>query len=146
VAGVVLRLLDDPSPLVGALSGCPATHVHGDAKLPNLGFAAQGVAIDWGTMTGMAPSGIEWAWYLATSASRISATREEVLDAIRTAEGERYDPRSIELGLLGALVQLGWNKAYDSTQNHDSAVRRREQADLDWWIARSRSTLEQWPL
>src|SRR5205823_9569798 len=97
VAAVVLRLLDDPSALVGALSGCPATLVHGDAKLPNLGFAAQRVvAIDWGTATGIAPAGVEWAWYLATSASRIAATREEIVDDIRTAEGEGCGGRSTE--------------------------------------------------
>jgi hypothetical protein len=147
VADVVLRLLDDPSPLVGALAACPCTLVHGDAKLPNLGLAGERVVvIDWGSATGIAPSSIDWAWYLATSASRIGGTREDVLEDMRAAEGERYDPRSMGLGLLGALVQLGWNKAFDSTQHPDPAVRLREQADLDWWVRRARPTLEQWPL
>jgi hypothetical protein len=54
------------------------------------------------------------------------------------------DPRALELAMISALAQLGWNKALDIVENPDPAIRVQERADLDWWITRVRRALETW--
>ena len=147
VAGPVRSLLEDPTELVCALARRSLTLVHGDLKVPNLGLSdGRVVLLDWGTLTGMAPPAVEWAWYLATSAGRIAARREDILDDIRAAEGDSYDPVAESLFLLGGLLQLGWNKALDAFEHPDPAVRARERRDLEWWVATARGVLDAWPL
>jgi Phosphotransferase enzyme family len=147
VAGPVYSLLDNPTELVTTLAQRRLTLVHGDLKVPNLGLRdGRVVLLDWGTMTGMAPPAVEWAWYLAISAGRIAARREDILDDIRAAEGETHDPAALSLSLLGGLLQLGWNKALDAFEHPDAAVRARERRDLEWWVATARGVLDAWPL
>jgi hypothetical protein len=145
VAEAVLAIAERPEPFAAELARCPATLVHGDLKLGNVGFLGDRVVLlDWGTQTGWAPSAVDAAWYLAVNASRIDATREQVLDDFRAAEGERHDEDALRLALLGGLVQLGWDKALHATEHPDPAVRGRERADLVWWTARARDALERW--
>jgi hypothetical protein len=145
VAGPVLAVLERPASLAAALSRHPSTLVQGDLKLGNLGFAGDRVVmLDWGTQTGWAPAAVEVAWYLAINWSRIDATREQVLDDFRAAEGERHDEDALRLALLGGLVQLGWDKALHASGHPDPAVRAREAADLAWWCDRARDALEVW--
>jgi hypothetical protein len=145
VAEAVLAVADRPAPFAAALERFPATLVHGDLKGGNLGFLGERVVLlDWGTQTGWAPPAVEVAWYLAVNASRIDATREQVLDDFRAAEGERHDEDALRLALLGGLVQLGWDKALHASGHPDPAVRAREAADLAWWTARARDALERW--
>jgi hypothetical protein len=147
VAGPVLQLLEDPSELVAALARRPHTLVHGDLKIPNLGLSPERVVlIDWGTQTGIAPAAVDWAWYLAISASRIAATREQILDDVRAAEGDAHDEIALRISLLGAVVQLGWNKALDAYEHPDPGVRARERRDLEWWARTARDVLDTWPL
>jgi hypothetical protein len=145
VAEPVLAVLERPEPFAAALSAFPSTLIQGDLKLGNLGFNGDRVVmLDWGTQTGWAPAAVEVAWYLAINWSRIDATREQVLDDFRAAEGERHDEDALRLALLGGLVQLGWDKALHASGHPDPAVRAREAADLDWWTARARDALEAW--
>ncbi|HET7489325.1 MAG TPA: hypothetical protein VFJ85_15445 [Acidimicrobiales bacterium] len=146
VAGPLLELLDDPTELVEWLAGREQTLVHGDLKIPNVGLSEDRVVlVDWGTQTGMAPAAVEWGWYLAISAGRIEATREEILDDVRAAEGERHDAAALQAALLGAFLQLGWNKALDAHEHPDPAVRAREEEDLAWWVRKARGALDAWP-
>ena len=145
VAEAVLAVAERPEPFAAALARFPATLVHGDLKLGNVGFLdGRVVLLDWGTQTGWAPPAVEAVWYLAVNASRIDATREQVLDDFRAAEGDRHDEDALRLALLGGLVQLGWDKALHATEHPDPAVRDREGADLVWWTARARDALERW--
>jgi hypothetical protein len=145
VAGPVLAVLEGPASLAAALSRFPSTLVQGDLKLGNLGFFGDRVVmLDWGTQTGWAPAAVEVAWYLAINWSRIDATREQVLDDFRAAEGDRHDEDALRLALLGGLVQLGWDKALHASGHPDPAVRAREAADLAWWTARARDALAVW--
>ena len=145
VAEAVLAVGERPEPFAAELARFPATLVHGDLKLGNVGFLGERVVLlDWGTQTGWAPAAVEVVWYLAVNASRIDATREQVLDDFRAAEGERHDEDALRLALLGGLVHLGWDKALHATEHPDPAVRARERADLDWWTARARDALERW--
>ena len=145
VAEPVLAILERPEPFAAALSRFPRTLIHGDLKLGNLGFLEDRVVLlDWGTQTGWAPPAVETAWYLAINASRIDASREQVLDDFRAAEGERHDEDALRLALLGGLVQLGWDKALHATGHPDPAIRAREAADLAWWTARAGDALDGW--
>jgi hypothetical protein len=45
--------------------------------------------------------------------------------------------------LLGALCQLGWDKALLMTEG-DDATRAREAADVAWWVTQARRGLEVW--
>ena len=141
----MLAVLERPEPFAAALSRFLSTLIHGDLKLGNLGFAGDRVVmLDWGTQTGWAPPAVEVAWYLAINWSRIDATREQVLDDFRAAEGDCHDEDTLRLALLGGLVQLGWDKALHASGHPDPAVRSREAADLAWWARRARDALEVW--
>jgi hypothetical protein len=163
VADAVLALAERPERLAAALARHPATLIHGDLKLGNIGLAGKGggsgrrrdtdrlnnpgrvVLVDWGTQTGWAPPAVEWAWYLAINRSRIDASHEQVLDDARAAAGAHHDEAALDLGLLGGLLQLGWDKALHATEHPDPAIRAREADDLAWWVARSRAGLELLP-
>jgi aminoglycoside phosphotransferase (APT) family kinase protein len=145
VAEAVLAIAERREPFAAELARFPATLVHGDLKLGNVGFLGWRVKLlDWGTQTGWAPPAVEAVWYLAVNHGRIDATREQVLDDVRAAEGERHEEDALRLALLGGLVQLGWDKALHASGHPDPAVRARERADLDWWAARARDALERW--
>ena len=145
VAEPVLAVLERPASFAAALARFPSTLVQGDLKLGNLGFAGDRVVmLDWGTQTGWAPAAVEVAWYLAINWSRIDATREQVLDDLRAAEGERHDEDALRLALLGGLVQLGWDKAMHASGHPDPAIRAREAAALAWWPERARDALAVW--
>ncbi len=141
---VMHRLLDEPAPLVREMENYPTTLIHGDYRLHNLGLNDDHVvAIDW-EVVGEAPPAVEFAWYLIISASRIDASREQVIDDYREIAGDRFDARAWDLACIGALMWLGWNKAIDIVENPDPAIRTQERADLDWWVARVRESLETW--
>jgi len=144
VADALFPLLDEPAPLVREMERHPLTLIHGDYRLHNLGLNDErAVVIDW-ELVGMGPPATEFAWYLIISASRIDATREDVIADYREIAGERFDPVAWDLACIGALMWLGWNKALDILENPDPAVRTQERADLDWWIGRVRDALETW--
>ena len=144
ITDVMHSLLADPSALVDALDSRPSTLIHGDLRLHNMGITSdQVVLLDW-ELVGKAPPSIDFGWYLIISASRIDATREQVIDDYREVSGERFDEYALELGLISALVFLGWNKAIDIVENPDQAIRVAERADLDWWIGRVRRALKVW--
>jgi hypothetical protein len=145
VAEPVMAVLARPEPFAAALSASGSTLLQGDLKLGNLGLTADRVVmLDWGTQTGWGPPAVEVAWYLAINWSRVDATREQVLDDFRAAEGERHDEDALRLALLGGLVQLGWDKALHASGHPDPAVRAREAADLAWWTATARDALAVW--
>ena len=75
------------------MASAPATLVHGDAKLENLGVSGNRlVAIDWGELTGIGPAEIDVAWLAMMSGWRMDALPDEVF----AAYDRRLDPwRSI---------------------------------------------------
>ena len=142
VSGPVLELLDDVSPLAAALGTGPVTLCHGDLATVNMAFEGDDlVLLDW-AMSSAAPGALDVARFLAGCASVVSPSREELLEAYRTAAGPAADERSIRLALLSGLVWLGWNKALDAAEHPDPAIRAREEADLAWWVRAARTTLE----
>ena len=143
VGDAVLELLARPGTLAAALGAYPQTLLHGDLKVANIGFDGPNlVMLDWGTLTGMGPRAVEHAWYLAINGAAIDATLDELLDDASGVLGPD-DRDAVPLALLGALVQLGWEKALGATGD-DPSTRVREQAGLDWWCARAGEALSQW--
>jgi hypothetical protein len=145
VAAAVAAIHDDPSALVEALGRRPATLLHGDLKMDNLGLVADRlVAIDWGTLTSWAPPAIDYAWYIAINAAALGIDHDSLLSDVRDVEGSRHDEVAMRLALLTMLAQLGWEKALGATSD-DEGVRQRERAGLRWWEAQARAALESWP-
>lgn len=133
VAAGVLELVHAPWPLVDALGSVPTTLVHGDWKLGNLGTLPDGrtVLLDW-AVPGAAPGLVDVGWYLAINSARLGRPKEAVLAAYRAALERRgiscreWWEEAVDLCLLGAFCQLGWNKALDGPG-----------PELAWWEARA---------
>ncbi|MGH7857955.1 MAG: phosphotransferase [Candidatus Binatia bacterium] len=134
----------DPGALAQQLIKRDSAFIHGDLRLHNLGLSPDRVVLlDW-ELASYGPPAVDFAWYLIISATRIDATREQITDDFRTISGDDFDPVALELAMTTALAQLGWNKALDIVENPNPAIREQERADLDWWIARVRRSLETW--
>lgn len=145
VAAAVARIHQRPEALAQVLTRRACTLVHGDLKLANLGFRGDRVVVlDWGTLTSWAPAAVDFAWFLAVNGARIDATHDELLADVEAAAGTGHDGDAMRLALLGALAQLGWEKALRATEAVDAAVRHREREGLAWWSARAREALQAW--
>ena len=101
VGDAVLKILDDPASLAQRVEAFPATLVHGDLKIANLGLADDGVVIllDWGALTSWAPPAVDFAWYLAINAASIDATHDELLEDVRRASIAGPDDPALPLAL-----------------------------------------------
>ena len=83
------------------------------------------------------------AWYLAINSTRLDATHDDLVADFESEMGEWCEASSLDLALLGGLVQLGWDKALAVTERDPEAMAG-EREDLDWWVARARVALEKW--
>lgn len=143
VVAAVMGVLDQPRRLAGPLSRRTSTLIHGDLWLVNVAFeAAQVTLLDWDLAT-WAPPALELALFLNGNASQVGASRDEIVADFRALWGDDHDDIALRLALFAGLVDLGWNKALDATRHPDRAVRVRERADLNWWVAQAQVTLEQ---
>lgn len=132
-AAVVVPLVHEPGPLVDALAGTPQTLVHGNWKLDNLGTDAAGrtILLDWET-PGRGAGTADLAWYLAINCRRLPCSKEQAIDLYRAALERRgidtaaWWERQLDLALLGALVQFGWEKALGGYDD-----------ELAWWEERA---------
>jgi Phosphotransferase enzyme family len=127
MAATLGELAADPGPLVGALAATPLTLVHGDWKFGNMGEHADGrtVLLDW-DRCGAAPATLDLAWYLAINCARLPEHKEgaiaayrDALERLGVATAGWWD-RQLALTLVGAALQLAWNKAG-------------EPEELGWW-------------
>lgn len=135
-AAVVVPLVQEPGPLVDALATTPQTLVHGNWKLDNLGTdptdgADRTILLDWET-PGRGAGTADLAWYLAINCRRLPVGKEQAIDLYRAAlerrgiDTEPWWDCQLDLALLGALVQFGWEKALGG---HDD--------ELAWWEERA---------
>jgi len=132
VLDVVDGLRHDVDPLVRAVRLTPLTFLHGDWKLGNLGVApGRTVLLDW-TYPGIGPVAYDLAWYLSLNRSRLPESKEASIDALRQSLQRRsittdgWWDAQVDLCLLGALVQHGWEKALG------------DEDELHWWCDRAR--------
>jgi hypothetical protein len=120
-----------PWPLFDALAETPTALLHGDTKFGNVGTGPDGrtILIDW-SQTGEGPPLAEVVHQLALNRARIPAelARDATVDAYRAAlehhgvdTGPWFD-RQLALCLVGVMLQLGWEKAFDETGE-----------ELAWW-------------
>jgi hypothetical protein len=132
-AAVVSPLTLDPGRLIAALESTPQTFVHGNWKFDNLGSAPDGrtVLLDW-ELPGRGAPLSDLAWYLAINCRRIPTSKEDAIAGYRDAL-ERHGvatsgwwERQLDLCLLGALVQFGWEKALGGYDD-----------ELAWWEDRA---------
>jgi hypothetical protein len=137
----VRRLHADPAPLASAMRDGAMTLLHADLWLVNLALTPERVVfLDWAIAT-EGPPALDLSIFLTGSAANVEPTREEVIAEFRTLSPQT-DERAIDLALLQGLLEMGWNKALDMTENDDPSVRERERADLEWWQARASETLD----
>lgn len=117
-------------PLVG-LGG--RTLLHGDLWLPNIALEPGRVTvIDWGLAT-WGPPVAEFVSFLVGCANQVLATREVVLDDLRTLWGNRAHEAMLQLGLVLGVVEMGWNLAWHTAKDTPGA-----REAFDWWIAAAR--------
>jgi hypothetical protein len=144
VAGIVLGLLDDPTPLAAALDARGTTLLHGDIRDEQIGLAGRRlVLLDWGLATQGHPV-VDYAWHLMHSAWRIDANHDQLWEDFRAVRGERDDPRAVELGMIAGLVMYGWILGHSAVVHPDPAERAWARAELAWWVPRARQALETW--
>jgi hypothetical protein len=142
---VVERLSRDPSPLLAALGRLPATLLHGDLKLANLGFLEDGrlAAIDW-QMVLRGPVAVELGWFLVSNAADLPVEPAEVLRryaALAGRDGEEWRTEE-DLAILVGLLLRGWRKGLDAQAGarYPSGVTAVD--DLAWWCARAAEAAE----
>lgn len=142
VATAVFAVHRDPELLGRRLARFPATVVHGDAKLQNLGLGASGlVAIDWGDLTGFGPPEIDVAWYALKNAARIGGSPADVFADYEAAAGRPLDGEALDLACIGSLAQMGFAfAAFAQREARTLAGAATEQ--LSWWTARARAALD----
>jgi hypothetical protein len=131
LAGALRPLRVAPWPLFDALADTPSALLHGDTKLGNVGTGPDGrtILIDW-SQTGAGPPLAEVVHQLALNRARIPAdlARDASVDAYRDAlerhgvDTAPWFERQLALCLVGAMLQLAWEKAFDETG-----------LELAWW-------------
>ncbi len=136
---VISALSDDPARLVRALDDQPATLVHGDLKLANVGIAAHGVVdvVDW-QMVSLAPVAIELGWFLVSNVNALPLAPEAVLDRYWRLSGRAPGrEREEDLAILVGLLLRGWRKGYDAEAGITLASGVSARDDLAWWCDRA---------
>jgi aminoglycoside phosphotransferase (APT) family kinase protein len=141
VAASVLGAAEDPKPLARELERGDPTLVHNDLRGANLGLRSdRAIVLDWG-LAGTGPCELDFAWYLYVNGWRIDATREQLIDDFKRAEGDLHDPRALELSWIAQLCWHGALLAHELVEASDEK-RERARAELAWWVERVRGALE----
>jgi thiamine kinase-like enzyme len=121
----------DPTVLTAPLAGTPATFLHGDWKMGNLGSHPGGrtILLDW-AYPGVGPACWDLCWYLALNRARLPETKEASIARFRgdldhhsVDTGSWFDTQ-LDLCLIGIMVTFGWEKALG------------DDAELRWWEQR----------
>lgn len=124
-------ITEDPGRLATALAATPRALVHGDFKGGNLGIKADGsvVLVDW-AFPGIDAPCADLGWYLAVNCDRLPESKEATIERYRTSlQGQGIDTTrwwdtQLPLALLGAAVQMAWNKGG-------------QPEELAWWADRA---------
>jgi hypothetical protein len=129
-AAALLRAVHErPEALTRALAATPATFLHGDWKLGNLGSHPDGrtILLDW-AYPGEGPPCWDLAWYIALNRARMPISKEDTVTVFRDALRSRgvdvagwFEPQ-LRLCLLGMAATIGWEKALGDDD------------ELAWWV------------
>jgi len=138
----VFAIHRDPEPLARRLSRFPATLLHGDAKLENLGMSEGNlVAIDWGDLTGFGPREVDVGWFALKGAARIGCSPDEVFAEYERAGGGALDPDALDLVCVGSLAQMGFRFAVGALASGPDPPEVAAH-QLEWWTARAAAALD----
>ena len=120
-----------------ALEAQPATLIHGDLKLANVGIAADGSVevVDW-QMVMVAPVAIELGWFLVSNVNALPLAADAVLERYRGAGG-LLDDAGADLAILVGLLLRGWRKGSDADAGITLASGVAAADDLAWWCDRA---------
>jgi hypothetical protein len=142
VVAAVFAIHRDPEPLARRLAGFPATLLHGDAKLENLGLSDGSlVAIDWGDLTGHGPREVDVGWLALKGAARIGCSPDEVFAGYEEAGGHALDPDAVDLVCVGSLAQMGFRFALGALASGPDPPEVAAH-QLKWWTARAAAALD----
>lgn len=144
VAEPLLRLVDDPAPLVAQLDACGTTLIHADIRDEQIGLERDRlILLDWGRASQGHPV-VDFFWSICHNAWRVDAGHDDLVEDYRRVRGERDDPRALELGVLAGLVMYGWVFGHSAARHPDPAEREWGRGELAWWVPRARRALETW--
>jgi hypothetical protein len=120
-----------PEVVTGQLAGTPATFLHGDWKMGNLGSHPDGrtILLDW-AYPGAGPACWDLCWYLALNRARLPEPKKAAIGRFRGELEERgidtgsWWEQQLDLCLIGIMATFGWEKALGDAD------------ELDWWHTR----------
>jgi hypothetical protein len=143
VADAVFRVLEQPSPLVAALEATGTTLCHSDPHLGNVVPTQERIYfLDW-SLASQAPPAVDFCWFLDLSARFFDASREDLLEEFRRAEGEHHSELALHLAMLLQVALNGW--AYGRVASeHDWQAGQPLDENVGWWVSSAAQTLEKW--
>ncbi len=132
---VVRALHHQPALLADPLAATPATFLHGDWKMGNLGTHPDGrtILIDW-AYPGSGPPCFDLCWYLALNRARLPESKEAAIERFRAAleaagiATDSWFQTQLDLCMVGILATIGWEKALGDEDEFRWWERRCEEA------------------
>lgn len=126
--------------------GLAKTLIHGDSKLGNFAIMPGNKisAFDW-TMAASASPACELGWYISVNASRLTRSKEEVMNRYReflqteldfAIEKKTWD-QMVSVAVLTGTQTLLWNKALNLQKNIAGA-----KEEWSWWVNNIRRIYE----
>jgi len=119
---------DQPGLVTEPLAATPATFLHGDWKMGNIGTHRDGrtILLDW-AYPGAGPACWDLCWYLALNRARLPETKEvstarfrAALEALGIETGPWWDAQ-LDLCTIAIMAEFGWEKALG------------DEEELRWW-------------
>jgi hypothetical protein len=119
---------EGPQVLTEPLAATPATFLHGDWKMGNLGSHPDGrtILLDW-AYPGAGPACWDLCWYLALNRARLPESKEASIARFQAAfealglDTSGWFERQLDLCLIAIVVTFGWEKALG------------DEPELRWW-------------
>ncbi|MHB8681231.1 MAG: phosphotransferase [Acidimicrobiales bacterium] len=141
LADTAFALHAEPALVCDALEATPATFLHGDWKMGNLGTHSDGrtILLDW-AYPGEGPACWDLCWYLALNRARLPESKEAAITRFRAAlerhgiDTAGWFPVQLDLCIIGIMATFGWEKAIGDDD------------ELRWWERRVGEALERHPL
>ena len=142
---LVDALANDPAPLLDALAALPATLLHGDLKLANVGLSEDGSIdlVDW-QMVMVAPVAVELGWFLVSNVASLPLQPDDVLARYHEKAKQRGGADALgdwgaqsDAAILVGLLLRGWRKGLDAEAGAVLPTGRTAVEDLAWWSERA---------
>ena len=142
VVEAVFAIHQDPEPLQRRLSRFPATLLHGDAKLENLGLTGTAWSNrSGGRSPGSAPREVDVAWFALKGSARIGCSPDALFADYEAASGQQMDPKRSISSASGRWRRWDsasrWARSRRGPDEPDVAARQ-----LAWWSGRAAAALD----